>query len=209
MANPMLNLVRNGLQLWLRDQCDAVDDLHLHLNGTPWGLLQGRLDTVRLHAQGVVRGMYRLSQVIVTCNDLQLDLNLLRPDQPMALSGPLLVRLEVRCSAMDLQHMLLGEGDAAVGVALLAHFRGLNPEDCRGWKLQITESGLRFLPPVQDNQRPPLLLQPKIEKHNIAVYAEEAPDRPVIIPLDPAIRIHKLTIDAQHLHVQGKALVRP
>ena len=209
MANPMLGLVRYGLQLWLRGQCDALDHLHLDLKGTPQGLLQGRLDAACLHAQGIVLGGWRLSRAIVTGRDLQLDPGRLRPGQPVALSAPLTVRLELWCSAADLQHMLLGEENAAVGVALLAHFRGLSPGDCRGWQLQMTEAGLQFLPPSQQTQTPPLLLRLRAEDHRIAVHAEEAPDRSTTIPLDPAIRIHGLNMDAQHLRLWGEALVIP
>lgn len=209
MANPVLNLLRHGLQLWLRGQCDALDHLQLDVEGTPAGLLKGRLDAVYLQARGIVRGAYRLSRAVVTCHDLQLDLGRLRPGQPMALSTPLNVTLEVWCSAADLQYMMLGEGDTAMGMALLAHFRGLNSGSCRGWQLQITEAGLRLLPPAQQTPTPPLLLQLRSVDHRIVVHGEEAPDRPTIIPLDPAIRIHDLRIDARHLRLWGEALVTP
>lgn len=205
----MLAPVRYGLQLWLRDQCDALDHLHLDLKGTPAGLLKGRLQAACLEARGIVWGALRLSQAIITCCDLQLDLDHLRPGRPMALSAPLLVRLELWCSAADLQHMLLGEGDAALGVALLAHFRGLSPGDCGGWRLRMTGAGLQLLPPGQQIQTPPLLLQLRAVDHRIAVHTEEAPDRPTTIPLDPAIRIHDLKMTPQHLRLWGEALVTP
>lgn len=209
MANPMLELVRHGLQIWLRSQCEAVDQLHLDLEGTPEGLLQGRLDAACLQAQGIVWGVFRVSRAIIRCRDLQLELGRLRPGQPMPLSAPLSVTLELWCSAADLQHMVLAEGDAALGVALLAHFRGLSAEDCRGWQLRMTEAGLHLLPPARQSQTLPLLLQLRAVDHRIAVHAEEAPDRPTTIPLDPAIRIHGLTIDARHLRLRGEALVSP
>ena len=209
MAHPVLNLVRHGLRFWLRGQCDALDHLHLDLEGTPEGLLKGRLDAARLQARGIVRGAFRLSRAIVTCRDLQLDLGRLRHGQPVALAAPLNVRLEVWCSAADLQHMVLDAGDGAIGVALLAHFRGPGAGNCRGWQLQTTEAGLRLLPPARQTQAPPLLLQLRAVDHKIAVHGQEAPDRPTVIPLDPAIRIHDLRIDARHLHLRGEALVTP
>ncbi|MYF19804.1 MAG: DUF2993 domain-containing protein [Synechococcus sp. SB0677_bin_5] len=209
MVHPVLNLVRHGLQLWLRGQCDALDHLHLDLQGTPEGLLKGRLAAAHLQARGIVWGACRLSRAIITCRDLQLDPGRLRPGQPMALAAPLNVTLEVWCSAADLQHMVLGPGEAPMGAALLAHFRGPNSGNCRGWRLQITETGVRLLPPAQQTRTPPLLLQLGAVDHGIAVHGEEAPDRPATIPLDPAIRIHDVRIDAQHLHVRGEASVRP
>ena len=207
MNNPLLGLVRGGLQRWLRGQCDALDHLHLDLEGTPEGLLKGRLQAVRLQARGVVWGVCRLSQAIITCQDLQLDLGRLRPGQPLPLSTPLSVTLDVWCSAADLQYMVLGEGDTAMGVALLAHFRGLRSGDCRGWRLEVTGAGLRLLPPVQQTRTPPLLLQLRAVDHGIAVHGQEAPHRPTTIPLDPAIHIHGLTIEAQYLHLWGEAFV--
>lgn len=209
MVNPILGLVRRGLQLWFRGQCDALAHLQLDLKGTPERLLKGRLDAVHLQAQGIVWGEYRLSRAVVTCQDLQLDLVRLRPGQPMALSAPLTIKLEVWCSAADLQQMVLGKGDSAMGVTLLTHFRGLRPEDCRGWQLEMTGSCLRLLPPAQQTPIPPLLLQLRAMDHGITVDAEEARDRPTTISLDPAIRIDNLIIDAQHLRLWGEALVTP
>ena len=209
MAHPVLALVRHGLQLWLRGQCDALDRLQLDLEGTPEGLLKGRLAAARLQARGIVRGAYRLSRAIITCRDLQLDLSHLRPGQPLPLTAPLGIRLELWCSAADLQHMVLGEGDAAMGMALLTHFRGPGAGNCRGWQLQMTDVGLRLLPPARQTQPPPLFLQLEAVDHEIVVHGEEAPDRATTIPLDPAIRIHELRRDAQYLHLRGEALLRP
>ena len=209
MAHPLLKLVSHGLQLWLRAQCDALDHLHLDLEGTPGGLLKGRLEVARLQARGVVWGACRLSRAIITCQDLQLDPGRLRPGQPMALSAPLRVGLEVWCSATDLQYMMLGAGDAAIGMALLAHFRGPSAGNCRGWRLQMTDAGLCLLPPARQAGTPPLLLQLRAVDHRITVHGQEAPDRPATIPLDAAVHIHDLRIDAQHLHVRGEALVTP
>ncbi|MXZ83902.1 MAG: DUF2993 domain-containing protein [Synechococcus sp. SB0666_bin_14] len=209
VAHPVLDLVRHGLQLWLRGQCDALDHLQLDLDGTPKGLLKGRLDTARLQARGVVRGELRLSRAIITCRGLQLDLGRLRPGQPLPLAAPLSVTVDLWCSAADLQHMVLDAEDAAMGVALLTHFRGPSAGNCRGWQLQITDAGLRLLPPAQQTQIPPLLLQLKAVDHEIVVHGEGVPDRPTTIPLDPAIRIHELRFDAQYLCLRGEALVKP
>lgn len=209
MAHPVLNLMRHGLQLWLRGQCDALGHLQLDLDGTPKGLLKGRLDAACLQARGVVRGTLRLRRAIITCRDLQLDLGRLRPGLPLPLAAPLSVTLDLWWSAVDLQHMVLGAGDAAMGVALLTHFRGPSAGNCRGWQLQITDPGLRLLPPTRQKQTPPLLLQLEAVDHEIVVHGEEAPDRPTTIPVDPAIRIHELRLDAQHLRLRGEALVRP
>ena len=167
------------------------------------------MEAACLHARGIVRGEFHLSQAIITCRDLQLDLGRLRPGQPLALSAPLLVGLELWCSAADLQHMVLGGENAALGVALLARFRGLPSGSCGGWKLQITGAGLRLLPPAPQIQIPPLFLQLRVVDHGVAVHAQEAPDQPTIIPLDPAIRIHDFTLDPQHLRLRGEAWVTP
>ena len=47
----MLNLLASGLQLWVRQQCDAVESLELQLHGSALGLLRGRLEGVSLVAR--------------------------------------------------------------------------------------------------------------------------------------------------------------
>lgn len=40
----MLQLLASGLQLWIRQQCEALDSLELQLHGSSLGLLRGRLE---------------------------------------------------------------------------------------------------------------------------------------------------------------------
>ena len=209
MAHPVLDLLRHGLQLWLRSQCDALDHLQVNLEGTPTGLLQGRLEAAHLQARAIAREELRLSRAVLTCRNLHLDLGRLRPGQPLPLAAPLSVDLEVWCSAADLQHMVLEAGDAAMGMALLTHFRGPSAGTCRGWQLELTDAGLHLLPPAQHPPIPPLQLQLDAVDHQIVVHGDEAPECPTTIPLDPAIHVQELRLDAQHLYLRCEALMQP
>ena len=44
MADPVLKLLASGLQFWIRQQCESVDQLELQLHGSTLALLRGRLE---------------------------------------------------------------------------------------------------------------------------------------------------------------------
>ena len=50
-TGPLLQLLANGLKIWVRRQCDAVGELKLELHGSALELLRGRLSGVSLMAR--------------------------------------------------------------------------------------------------------------------------------------------------------------
>jgi len=205
---PILDLVSYGLQLWLRSQCEQLDHLQLDLEGTAAQLLRGRLAAARLHGRGIVWRLLRLSRATITCQDVRLDLRQLGPHQPLGLSTPLVVAMELWFSSADLQHTQLDGDGSTMGMLLLSHFRGLTTEESCGWRLQVMEDSLGLVPPDQSPE-PPLLVQLRAMDQTIAAYADEAPHGPTTLPLDRAIRVHHVRVDGQYLYVRGEALVTP
>ena len=53
-SGPLLSLVARGLELWLRQRCQAVNALEIQLEGSMAELLRGHLQGVRLRARQVV-----------------------------------------------------------------------------------------------------------------------------------------------------------
>ena len=54
MADPVLQLLASGLQFWIRQQCESVEQLELQLHGSTLALLRGRLEGVSLVARKAV-----------------------------------------------------------------------------------------------------------------------------------------------------------
>jgi hypothetical protein len=52
-SGPLLQLLSNGLQIWIRAQCDEVGELKLNLQGSALQLLRGKLEGVSLTARKV------------------------------------------------------------------------------------------------------------------------------------------------------------
>ena len=52
-SGPLLQLLSNGLQIWIRGQCDEVGELKLNLQGSALQLLRGKLVGVSLTARKV------------------------------------------------------------------------------------------------------------------------------------------------------------
>jgi hypothetical protein len=78
-SSPVLNLLASGLQLWVRQQCDAVESLELQLHGSALGLLRGRLEGVSLVARRVVYAALEIEMVELRSSAIQVQLgNLLK-----------------------------------------------------------------------------------------------------------------------------------
>jgi len=89
----MLQLLASGLQFWIRQQCEAVENLELQLHGSSLGLLRGRLDGVSLVARRVVFSSLEIERVELRSDAIEVQVgNLLRGravqlDQPFAIAG--------------------------------------------------------------------------------------------------------------------------
>jgi hypothetical protein len=50
-SGPVMQLLASGLQLWVRQQCDAIESLEIQLEGSALGLLRGKLLELALKHQ--------------------------------------------------------------------------------------------------------------------------------------------------------------
>jgi hypothetical protein len=62
-GGPLLGLLARGLELWLRQQCQAIGDLEIRLEGSAAQLLRGRLAGVALTARRVTYQNLQLERV--------------------------------------------------------------------------------------------------------------------------------------------------
>jgi hypothetical protein len=65
-------LLARGLDLWLRQLCEAIERLEIRLEGSGLRLLRGRLDGVRLRARRVVYQAMEIEEVELRCDGIQL-----------------------------------------------------------------------------------------------------------------------------------------
>lgn len=202
----MLALVAKGLELWLRQQCQAVQELELKLEGSMAGLLRGHLQGVRLRARQVVFQDLSLERVELHSEPIQLKMGGLLQVQNLRLEQPFLVRGTVSLTGEGLSRSLatsqwqeLGDqlstalmgGSPLESVKLLDERLILRSSARPGEELlevqtrmMLTPSGLLQLRPLDG--RPPLPLA-----------------------MDEAIRLERAEVSAGLLELEGEALVQP
>jgi hypothetical protein len=204
-TGPFLTLLSKGLELWLRRQCQEVDELELQLEGAMGQLLQGHLQGVRLQARRVVFQNLRLEQATLASDPIHIKRPGLLPNQPLQLDAPFLVRGSVVFSGEGLSRSLTGPGmqeladllsqgllggGSLQGVQLVDRrliiqalpSPGGEPEVCET-HLALTSAGLQLCPLDGGN--------------------------PFQVPLDEAITLERAEVHAGRLELAGVALVQP
>lgn len=198
-SSPVLQLLASGLQLWIRQQCQAVDSLEIQLHGSALGLLRGRLDGVSLVARRVVFSELELERVELRSSAIAVQM------------GGLL-----RGKALQLEHPFQVEGSVALTAAGLS--RSLSTPHWRGLGDHLAD-GLLGLTPLQELriERDRLLLRaqgmscetiPEAVDGRLELVRLENGQR-LPLPADPNIRIETAHLEGGVLNLLGNARVSP
>ncbi|MGB7564623.1 MAG: DUF2993 domain-containing protein, partial [Prochlorococcaceae cyanobacterium] len=189
-SSPVLQLLASGLQLWIRQQCQAVDALELRLHGSALQLLRGRLEGVSLVAQGVVYQQLMFERVELTSSLIRVQMGGLLKGQGLQLQEPFRISGTVGFSAEGLERVLTSPPWQWLGDLLAEQLLGRSPLR----SLHIAEDRLVLvvaqaeIPAVAG---PPLLeLQARPEAVNGSVEIRAIEGEAVArLPMDPSIRI--------------------
>jgi hypothetical protein len=187
------------LELWLRQRCQAVNELEIQLEGSMAELLRGHLQGVRLRARQVVFQQLSFERVDLHSDPIQLSIGGLWRGQPLQLHHPFRVRGSVLLTGEGLSRSLatpqwrpladhLAEGLLGLtpleGVDLLDHRLILRAQaEQVEAHMVITPTGLQLCPL---DGRQPLPLQ-----------------------IDQAIRLELAEVRSGLLELKGEALVQP
>ncbi|MEB3304311.1 MAG: DUF2993 domain-containing protein [Cyanobacteriota bacterium] len=204
-SGPFLALLRKSLELWLRSQCEGVEELELQLEGSISQLLQGSVQGVRLRAKRAVFQSLSLEAVDLASEPIRLKLPGVLRGAPPQLEQPFLVRGSVVFSAEglsrslaspawqgfadDLCRQLLGGGALGeVGLEdgrLILRARSPQGEELEvlDTRMELTPSGLELCP-LKGGQSYP-------------------------IPLDGAIQLERAEVRQGWLEFAGVARVQP
>ena len=196
---PVMQLLANGLQFWVRQQCQAVESLELQLHGSAWGLLRGRLEGVTLTARRAVYSSLELEMVELRSEAISVQMGNLLKGQPLQLDHPFQIRGFVAFSGAGLS-------------------RALCTPQWRGLADQLAD-GLLGLSPRQDVriERDRLVLSaqgracdtlPKAADGALQLQAVEGA-LSVALPADPNIRIETANLEGGLLQLHGSARVSP
>lgn len=214
-ASPMLSLLASGLQLWIRQQCEAVESLDLQLHGSTLQLLRGRLEGVTLEARRVVYRELSLESVRLTSAPIQVRMGSLLKGQGVRLEHPFAISGTVAFSSEGLLHGLTRPPWGWLGDLLARELLGREPlEGLRisGEQLLLSAGAGAGDGPdgsaggsVAGIERATV---PLATAGTIEIRALEG-EASCLVPMDPAIRIDTARIEEGTLRLDGEARVSP
>lgn len=204
-AGPLLSVVARGLELWLRQQCQAVEQLEIHLEGSMVQLLRGHLQAVRLHARKVVFQNLSLERVELSSEPIQLRMAGVLRGQSLRLEHPFRVRGAVWFSGEGLSHTMVTPEWRELGDHLSAELMGVTPLE------SVKLLGERLILRAKATSEGP---QPQVETHVVlspsGLQLNPLDGRPPLpLAIDEAIRLERAGVNAGLLELAGEALVQP
>lgn len=207
-GGPVLRLLARGLELWLRQQCEAIAELQIQLEGSAAQLVRGRLQGVRLQAQGVVFQQLRIENVVLRSAPMQVRMGRLLRQQTLQLEHPFEITGSVRFSAEGLSRSLTASPWSALGDALALELLGQSP--LAGLRFEgdqlilCSQAGQQGQP----LERPTRLL---IEEGGLVLQGAAAGPEGVSdrapLPRDANIHFEHAQVAGETLELQGRARV--
>lgn len=212
----MLRLLARGLELWLRQQCEAIEELQIQLEGSAAQLMRGRLEGVRLQASRVVFQKLEFERVELRSDPLQVRMGLLLRSQTLRLEHPFQIDGTVAFSAAGLSRALSTPPWSALGDALAQELLGQAP--LTGLRFEL--DGLVLIAPAP-HPGPPLERSASllVEQGGLVLEAETpAPSegeaepqtsKRFSLPRDANIRFERADLSGDLLELHGQARVSP
>ncbi len=204
-SDPMLGLLSRGLEFWLRQQCDAIEQLEIQLAGSASQLLRGRLDGVRLVARRVVFQALHIEHVELQSEPIRVRMGALLRTQMVQLQQPFRIQGQVALSSEGLSDSLSTPSWRSLGDDLAEQLLGLTPLG----GLRIQEGRLVLLASGMGSSTP---LQRAVTLQavdgTIEISSEDG-ETSMRLPMDPGIRIDQAALEGHLLLLQGEARVSP
>ena len=200
---PLLQLLARALQLWLRQQCEAVQTLEIQLLGSTREVLGGRLEGVQVRARGVGYRQLELSLVELQVGAVQLQLGRLWRGGPLQLPQHVAITGLVGFTPEALSKSLLQPQWQPLADQLAEQLLGISPLvglQIRGDRLVFQAQALGSGQPVE------LETTIQAEAGGLRIRAAGG-GIDTLLPMDPSIQLQRATLEAGMLILDGSALV--
>lgn len=200
---PVMQLLASGLQLWIRQQCQAIGSLDIQLEGSALQLLRGRLAGVQLLARRVVYRGLHLELVELRSGPIQVHMGNLLKGQPLQLEDAFQIQGQVSFTPDGLTRSLSAPPWRALGDSLSEELLGIVPlvelrmhHDC----LVFATRGLGARDLVE------LETSVAAVEGSLEVRSREG-SISSRLPMDPGITIKDARLEAGMLQLLGEARV--
>lgn len=204
-SGPVLQLLASGLQRWIRNQCDSVEELNLALQGSAIELLRGHLKGVSLEARRVSFDQLPLMRAELQSGELKTVFRPGQPNQPVQLQDPFSVEGEVVLSGTDLNKALATDRWRWLADLLAEQLMGLTPLRSLAIdndRLMLTADVITGKDPVQRS------FSLCADQGTIRLNHCDA-DGEFFLPMDQSITIMDARLQGGQLLIKGNATIHP
>jgi hypothetical protein len=204
-SGPVLQLLASGLQRWIRNQCDSVEELNLALQGSALELLRGRLQGVSLEARRVSFQQLPLMRAELQSGELKTLFRPGQPNQPLQLKDSFAIEGEVVLNGNDLNKALASDRWRWLADLLGEQLMGLTPLRSLmidNDRLMLTADVITGKDPVQRSFRL------CADQGTIRLNHCDAEGQ-FLLPMDPSIKILEARLQGGQLLIKGNATVHP
>ena len=210
-SGPVLALLARGLELWLRQQCEAIEAVEIHLEGSALKLLRGRLEGVRLSARGVVYQAMEMERVELRSNGLRVRMGPLLRHQSVELDHPFQIQGQVALSGAGLDRSLRSPRWQALGDELASGLLGASSLQA----LEIHHNQLRLTAAAPQPPGAAPAGQSRVVEVSIGAVAGTVElhsldgVHTLRLPMDANIQIQSAHLHNGTLNLSGQASVLP
>ena len=198
-----MQLVASGLQLWVRQQCDAIESLEIQLEGSALGLLRGKLAGVSLIARRVSYQQLELELVQLTSSPIEVNIGKLLKGQPLQLQHPFTIRGQVGFTAEGLNQSISRPQWRGLADHLGEMLLGISPVV----ELRISQDKLIFAAKAA-GEVGLVELETHLDATDGAVVINAIQGKlQVELPMDPGITIERANLEGGMVQLYGTAKV--
>ena len=198
-----MQLVASGLQLWVRQQCDAIESLEIQLEGSALGLLRGKLAGVSLMARRVSYQQLELELVQLTSSPIEVNIGKLLKGQPLQLQHPFTIRGQVGFTAEGLNQSISRPQWRGLADHLGEMLLGISPVV----ELRISQDKLIFAAKAA-GEVGLVELETHLDATDGAVVIHAIQGKlQVELPMDPGITIERANLEGGMVQLYGTAKV--
>ena len=198
-----MQLVASGLQLWVRQQCDAIESLEIQLEGSALGLLRGKLAGVSLMARRVSYQQLELEVVQLTSSPIEVNIGKLLKGQPLQLQHPFTIRGQVGFTAEGLNQSISRPQWRGLADHLGEMLLGISPVV----ELRISQDKLIFAAKAA-GEVGLVELETHLDATDGAVVINAIQGKlQVELPMDPGITIERANLEGGMVQLYGTAKV--
>lgn len=208
-GGPVMQLLASGLQLWVRQQCDAIESLEIRLEGSAMALLRGRLAGVQVMARRVTYQGMQIELVDLCSDPIEVQMGRVLRGGGLQLQHPFRIRGQVSFTADGLTRSLARPEWRALGDAIGEALLGITPLT----ELRVQANRL-VLATQGVAERGPVELETEVQavEGTVEIRGVDGPAGEVArhrLPMDPNITISQASIEAGMLQLLGEARVSP